>query len=258
MPRHIEGATVVPAPPFRLRAHGVSRLEGFSDAVFGFALTLLVVSLQPPRTFDELSDALGGLVPFAICFALFLQIWLEHRRFFRRYALDDGWTVLLNSVLLFVVLAYVYPLKFLFTLLGWEFVGVVPAALRDLVVIRPGQLSTLMYVYAAGFAAIAITFALLYANALRQAEVLALTPLERHDTVTELLAQGVLVAVAAASAALVAAGARVAWAGLVYCLIGPAMGLLHARRGAARRRLWDRLAAEGPVSASRPTPAGAG
>ena len=33
--------------------------------------------------------------------------------FFRRYGLQDAWTVFLNWVLLFVVLFYVYPLKFL-------------------------------------------------------------------------------------------------------------------------------------------------
>ena len=34
------------------RHRDVSRLEGFSDAVFGFALTLLVVSLEVPETMD--------------------------------------------------------------------------------------------------------------------------------------------------------------------------------------------------------------
>jgi hypothetical protein len=37
---------------FRWRGGEVSRLEGFSDAVFGFGLTLLVVSLEVPQTLD--------------------------------------------------------------------------------------------------------------------------------------------------------------------------------------------------------------
>jgi hypothetical protein len=36
---------------FRWRSHEISRIEGLSDAVFAFAVTLLVVSLEVPKTF---------------------------------------------------------------------------------------------------------------------------------------------------------------------------------------------------------------
>ncbi len=36
---------------FRWRGAAISRVEGLSDAVFAFAVTLLVVSLQVPQTF---------------------------------------------------------------------------------------------------------------------------------------------------------------------------------------------------------------
>lgn len=240
-------------PPFRHRGREVSRLEGFSDAVFGFALTLLVVSLEAPRTFAELSDALRGFVPFAICFALFLQIWLEHRAFFRRYALQDGWTVALNAVLLFLVLAYVYPLKFLFTLLGGALMGARPVTIAGEPVITHAQMHTLMYVYGGGFVAIATVFVLLHANALRQARALELTPLERHDTVTWVLSQGVLVAAGLLSMALVWTG-RPAAGGFAYFVIGPGMWALYALRHRTRARLARGLAA-GALPAPTGSPA---
>src|SRR5437588_10764843 len=92
---------------FRLRGHDVSRIEGFSDAVFGFALTLLVVSLQVPKTYDDLLTTMRGFLGFAICFCLLSLVWYDHYIFFRQYGLHDTWTVVLNLVLLFVVMFYV-------------------------------------------------------------------------------------------------------------------------------------------------------
>ncbi len=107
----LDGTTQDPVN-FRRRGKDVSRIEGFSDAVFAFALTLLVVSLEVPKTFDELLATLSGFLPFALSFAIFIFLWYQHYAFFRRYALQDGLTILLNSALLLVVLFFVFPSSF--------------------------------------------------------------------------------------------------------------------------------------------------
>ena len=75
----------------------VSRVEGFSDAVFAFAITLLVVSLEVPKTFEELMAAIRGFPAFAVCFALLFQVWWRHYRFFRNYDLEDGPVIALTG-----------------------------------------------------------------------------------------------------------------------------------------------------------------
>lgn len=62
---------------FRWRGKEISRIEGLSDAVFAFAVTLLVVSLEVPKTFTELTALMSGFLPFAICFAMLMQVWHE-------------------------------------------------------------------------------------------------------------------------------------------------------------------------------------
>ena len=159
------------------RRHEITRLEAFSDAVFGFALTLLVVSLEVPHSYEELMAIMGGFLSFACCFALLLWIWWEHNKFFRCYGLQDGITTTLNGGLLFVVLFYVYPLKFMFDSMFARFVPSrhppEPMALY--------QLANASTVYALGFVVMFVMFALLYARAYARREALELTDLEVFD-----------------------------------------------------------------------------
>jgi len=164
------------------RSHEPSRLETFSDAVFGFALTLIIVSIEVPKTFDELEETMKGGISFAVCFAVLFQIWNNQNIFFRRYGLKDTFTVLLNAVLLFVVLIYAYPLKFLTVLLFSN--GTTLHEGHQIAMIRPEQIKPLMMIYGAGFAVIYLLFFLMYRNAAKRAHEAKLTDQELFHTRT--------------------------------------------------------------------------
>ncbi|MEO5722025.1 MAG: TMEM175 family protein [Chthoniobacterales bacterium] len=212
----------------------VSRLEGFSDSVFGFALTLLVVSLEVPGTYAELIDAMRGFGAFACCFAIVSWIWYEHNLFFRRYGLQDGYTIFLNLVLLFVVLFYVYPLKFIFTkLVGGIFGGPRLAGGLDL-----GSGVALMLIYSTALLVLFLIFALLHWHAYRHRAELALDPRANYDLVTSLWRHLVTASIALASIATALLLPRqLYWAGLIYFLLGPAQAILGFTRGMRRDRL---------------------
>jgi uncharacterized membrane protein len=217
---------------FRWRAGEISRLEAFSDAVFGFALTLLVVSLEVPETFRELRAGMSGFLAFAACMAMLVWLWYEHFRFFRKYALQDGVTILLNAVLLFVVLFYVYPLKFLFTYLSFMIFGLGGA--HPPVVESAEEVRQLMLIYGIGFVAVFVLFGLLYLRALRQADVLALSAPERAATRSSLVEHALSASVGVLSIllALVLPDRLMGVSGLAYMLLGP----VHTIRGSRQRR----------------------
>jgi uncharacterized membrane protein len=166
----------------------VSRVEGFSDAVFAFAITLLVVSLEVPKTYNELLVAIRGFPEFAICFALLFQVWWRHYRFFRTYDLEDNTVIALTAFLLFVVLFYVYPLKFLWSL---PFAQLEGRRIPD-DVITTAQQPGLLAIYGAGVTAVFSILALLYRHAYRLREHLGLTPEETLAAKTQIYSNATL------------------------------------------------------------------
>ncbi len=197
-------------PHFQWRGGEITRLEHFSDAVFAFAVTLLVVSLEVPKSFPELMTALRGFVAFGACFAMLVLVWLYHCRYCRRYGLQDGWATFLNSLLLFFVLFYVYPLKFLaFTMFG----GTQQITAHDS--------RAIFVVYGAGYAAVFLTFALMYLHAWRKRDQLALDEIERLSTRHILINHLALVAIGLCSVllALVLPERRIGLAGYFYFAI---------------------------------------
>ena len=224
-----------------LRGREVTRLEALSDAVFGFAATLLVVSLEVPQTFPELVKSLDGFVAFAFSFTMLILIWAAHNGFFRRYGLQDAWTVVINSFLLFVVLFYIYPLKFLSTALTGIFFRLGPGAEKPMLTSRE-EMASLMLIYGLGFIAVFACFSLLYLRAARSKE-LELDQVERLDAGSWMRHYLIFVGVGCLSVAIVLADGPLFLAGVIYSLLGP---LCHWNGSVARRRsreLEQRLAA---------------
>jgi uncharacterized membrane protein len=228
---------------FRWRGEDVSRIEGFSDSVFAFAVTLLVVSLEVPKTFDELLATMRGFFAFAICFYLLLIVWYEHYKFFRRYGLVDSPILYLNSALLFLVLMYVYPLKFLFTMLIDELFGFAQNE-----TIEPSQLPLLMVIYGVGFVTIQLVFVLMYLRAYSMRAVLELDAREQSVTREEIQSSLLNMLVGLVSVAIAILGGTTtaaSWAGTVYLLILP-LQTINGRVMGTRRRKLPGPAAEGP------------
>jgi uncharacterized membrane protein len=224
----------------------VSRVEGFSDAVFAFAITLLVVSLEVPRSFHELAEAMRGFLTFAVCFALLVQVWWRHYRFFRTYDLEDNYTITLNSLLLFVVLFYVYPLKFL-----WS-IALAPIEGRHVgeEVITVAQVPVLFEIYGAGCIAVFSILGLMHRHAYAKRAELGLTPEEALETRVRVYSNVGVASIGVVSIAIALVTARVAphlvgFAGFAYGLIG----IVEWQIGAWHGRQQNKLNKEGAARA---------
>jgi uncharacterized membrane protein len=140
------------------------RLDGFTDAAFAFALTLLVIGRSGvPENFEDLAAAMAEVPAFAIGFAIIGMFWFTHVRW-RRYRGEGDWlSVLLTFALIFLVLIYVRPLQAVALSLS-AVLGAPGLSFR-------GDVGALFTIYGAGFAAMSAVVMGLFAEARRNPEL---------------------------------------------------------------------------------------
>jgi uncharacterized membrane protein len=225
---------------FRLRGMGMTRTETFTDAAFAFALTLLVVSIDSiPSTYDELWFAVQGIPAFGLSCALLFLFWYGHWNWSRRYGLEDFTSIVLSFFLVFLMLCYVYPMKYVTSIfVAWitDRQSDVDADIGSM-----DELYGIFTIYSIGFVALCVVLLLLYLRAWARRSDLRLDVVERHVTRTEIGSWMILASVGilailmglfAPHHLLTVPG----WAYVLLPLIMPVWGVIRGRQHKRLRR----------------------
>lgn len=202
------------------------RLDGFIDAAFAFAVSVMVIAgTEVPHSVPDLLLALDRIPGFACSFATLMVFWHRHVRWRDRFRLHDGATIRLSLMLVFFALIFVYPLDFLFqAMFSSLYEGYAHKALPNEPVIGTvRELKALFICYAAAYSCMAGCLALLYRHSLRQSP--ALTPAQRIEAQETYYVQcgSIAVAVLSLLVALLLPSSQNAWLdslpGMIYALL---------------------------------------
>lgn len=105
-------------PPNDEAQKETSRIEAFSDGVFGIAITLLILEIKIPQLADvqgktSLAVALArqwpAYISYLTSFLTILIMWINHHRLFRHIRKTDDNFLLLNGLLLMAVTIVPFP-----------------------------------------------------------------------------------------------------------------------------------------------------
>lgn len=199
---------------------GHDRLDGFVDAAFAFALTLLVAGNigDGAGLVERLRGTVAGLPALAFGFAVTAMFWHEHVSW-RRLAGNGHWTgVVLSLALVFVVMSFVVALAPMAQSVAAYFLGGPPP------VRNAADLPLLFRLYGAGFATMAALVMLLFLQGVRHGDA-AKRPVARGRAII----YGVIASCALLSMLLTGWRATTWFAPWAYALIGPAVGLFAWR-----------------------------
>jgi uncharacterized membrane protein len=100
---------------------GLDRFEGFSDAVFAIALTLLIAEIKAPGSpegqhgYSDLASAMAEqwheFLALVLCYIVIGAYWLQHHYSGRIYAKSDHWFSTLNLLFLLAIVVIPYPVR---------------------------------------------------------------------------------------------------------------------------------------------------
>ena len=228
---------------FRWRADDTSRLEGISDAVFAFAITLLVVSLEVPNSYSGLLTVMKGFLGFALCFCLISYVWYQHYIYFRRYGVSNVIVIVINFTLLFIIMFFIYPLKFLANLLVYQFFEISPIKINKDLFLADIDHFGLMLIYSIGFSLVFILLTILYLYAYKNKDLLELNELEVLLTKNKMTENLTMTIFGLLSIILTISIPKnyLALSGFVYFFIGPIQFLRGRKYGQKISKLQSQL-----------------
>ena len=101
---------------------GLDRFEGFSDAVFAIALTLLIVEIKAPGSpdggphgysdlFKAMAEQWREHLALVLCYVVIGAYWLQHHYSGRIYSKSDHWFGAINLLFLLAVVVIPYPIR---------------------------------------------------------------------------------------------------------------------------------------------------
>jgi uncharacterized membrane protein len=103
-----------------------TRLEAFSDGIFGVAITLLAIEIgiteykgaNNINLWEKIINKWPDYFSYFNSFATVLLIWMGHNKIFKQLRSANHWIILLNGLVLLLVVLFPYTTKTVSTFIG--------------------------------------------------------------------------------------------------------------------------------------------